>query len=175
MPEKAPDLLIRAWRRMPGDRKLVIAGGSSFTDDYVRSLERLAAQDDRVVLAGYVFGSTLEELYANAAAFVLPSALEGLPLTLLEAASYGTPIVASDIEPHLEVVADDGPGHRVFRAGSEASLIDALERALAGGDGEAVGADKLRSHVLETYRWDAVVDETERLYRHVLGHALRRA
>lgn len=169
VPEKAPDLLIRAWRHVDGDRKLVIAGGSSFTDDYVRSLERLAAQDDRVVLAGYVFGAPLEELYANAAAFVLPSALEGLPLTLLEAAAYGTPIVASDIPPHLEVLDQDGPGHRFFRAGSERSLLEALQRSFRDPDAEAEGAEKLRDRVLETYRWDAVVDETERLYRHVLG------
>jgi glycosyltransferase involved in cell wall biosynthesis len=169
VPEKAPDLLVRAWQDIGGDRKLVIAGGSSFTDDYVRSLERLAAQDDRVVLAGYVFGTALEELYANAAAFVLPSALEGLPLTLLEAAAYGTPIVASDIPPHLEVLDDDAPGHRLFSAGSETSLIEALGRSFRDPDAETEGAVKLRDRVLETYRWDTVVDETERLYRHVLG------
>ena len=169
VPEKAPDLLVRAWRHVEGDRKLVSAGGSSFTDDYVRSLERLAAQDDRVVLAGYVFGSPLEELYANAAAFVLPSALEGLPLTLLEAAAYGTPIVASDIPPHLEVLDDDAPGHRLFRAGSEDSLLEALARSFRDPEAETEGAAKLRDRVLESYRWDMVVDETERLYRHVLG------
>ena len=169
VPEKAPDLLVRAWKRLDTDRKLVIAGGSSFTDDYVRSLERLAAQDDRVILAGYVFGAPLEELYGNAAAFVLPSALEGLPLTLLEAAAYGTPIVASDIPPHLEVLDEDGAGHRFFHAGSERSLIDALGRSFADPAAEAEGARKLRDRVLETYRWDTVVDETERLYRHVLG------
>jgi glycosyltransferase involved in cell wall biosynthesis len=169
VPEKAPDMLVRAWRRLRTERKLVIAGGSSYTDDYVRSLERLAAQDERVVLAGYVFGAPLEELYANAAAFVLPSALEGLPLTLLEAAAYGTPIIASDIPPHLEVLDEDAPGHRFFRAGSERSLVDAIERSFEDPAAEAEGAAKLRDRVLETYRWDSVVDETERLYRHVLG------
>ena len=78
------------------------------------ALDQEAAGDPRVLLAGYVFGEELDELYTNAAAFVLPSFLEGLPLTLLEAASYGTPIVASDIPPHLEVVGAGRAGPPVF-------------------------------------------------------------
>ena len=169
VPEKAPDLLVRAWADLPGDRRLVVAGGSSFTDEYVRTLERAARDDPRVILAGYVFGPPLEELYANAAAFVLPSLLEGLPLTLLEAASYGTPIVASDIAPHLEVLGADGPGHRVFRAGSADGLRDALARVLEDPGGEAAGAEDLRARVLAAYRWDDVVDRTEAVYRRALA------
>jgi glycosyltransferase involved in cell wall biosynthesis len=167
VPEKAPDLLIRAFRRLPGDVRLVIAGGSSFTDDYVADLEREAAGDPRVVLAGYVFGDDLDELYSNAAAFVLPSYLEGLPLTLLEAASYGTPVVASDIPPNLEVVGADAPGHRLFPAGDEAALTEALRRAMAETKVERDGAATLRESVLAAYRWDAVTDQTEAVYRRV--------
>src|SRR5438128_238898 len=84
--------LTRAFHDVPGDIKLVLAGGSSHTDTYARTLVDAAAADPRVVLTGYVFGDTLAELYSNAAAFVQPSDLEGLPITLLEAASYGTPV-----------------------------------------------------------------------------------
>jgi glycosyltransferase involved in cell wall biosynthesis len=168
VPEKAPDLLIRAFRRLPGDLRLVIAGGSSFTDEFVAGLEREAAGDPRVVLAGYVFGEELDELYTNAAAFVLPSFLEGLPLTLLEAASYGTPIVASDIPPHLEVVGADAPGHRLFRSGDEAGLAEALRRAIAETRIEREGAAVFRDEVLAAYRWDAVTDMTEAVYRRVV-------
>ena len=165
VPEKAPDLLMRAFRRIPGDLRLVIAGGSSYTDDYVAGLERAAADDPRVILAGYVFGAELDELYSNAAAFVLPSAIEGLPLTLLEAASYGTPVVASDIPPHLEVVDADGPGHRLFPVGDEEGLAGALRRVTAATQAERTGAGELREQVLATYRWDAIADATEAVYR----------
>jgi glycosyltransferase involved in cell wall biosynthesis len=168
VPEKAPDLLIRAFRRLPGDLRLVIAGGSSFTDEFVAGLEREAANDPRVVLAGYVFGEELDERYTNAAAFVLPSFLEGLPLTLLEAASYGTPIVASDIPPHLEVVGADAPGHRVFRSGDEEGLAEALRRAIAETRVEREGAATFRDEVLATYRWDTVTDMTEAVYRGIV-------
>jgi glycosyltransferase involved in cell wall biosynthesis len=131
VPEKAPDLLVRAFHELPGDRRLVLAGGSSFTDAYLRDVESLAGSDPRVVMPGYVYGPVLEELYANAAAFVLPSSLEGLPLTLLEACAYGTPVVVSDIAPNLEIVGGDAPGHRVFHAGDRAGLTLALGRARA--------------------------------------------
>lgn len=169
VPEKAPDLLLRAFRRIPGDRRLVIAGGSSFTDDYVRSLEREAAGDPRVVLAGYVYGDTLRELYTNAAAFVLPSFLEGLPLTLLEAASYGTPVVASDIAPHREIVRSSGPGHRLFRAGSEQGLAEALGGALGDPVAERAAAATLRDDVLARYRWDDAVEQTLEVYERITG------
>lgn len=169
VPEKAPDLLIRAFQRLPGDLTLVIAGGSSFTDEFVKHVRQLASAHPRVLLTGYVYGSLLTELYANAAAFVLPSSLEGLPLTVLEAASFATPVVASDIAPHLEVVGEDAPGSRVFRSGDENDLLAALTRAVADPHGERVGAAELRDRVLRRYSWTAAVDATEALYRQVIA------
>ena len=168
VPEKAPDLLIRAFRRLSGNLRLLIVGGSSFTDDYVTALETLASQDDRVIMAGYVYGAVLSELYSNAAAFVLPSALEGLPLTLLEASSFGAPVVASDIPPHLEVVGEDAPGHRVFTSGSEDEAVGAIERALVDPAAEREAAAAFRADVLERYRWDRAVERTEEVYASIL-------
>jgi len=168
VPEKAPDLLIRAFRRLETSHRLVVAGGSSFTDDYVRGLRALVANDDRIVLPGYVYGELLQELYANAAAFVLPSSLEGLPLTLLEAASYGLPLVTSDIAPNLEVVGHDAPGHRVFHVGDEIGLAAALERILADPPGERAGGEDLRRHVMSAYSWDTAAEMTESVYERLV-------
>ena len=169
VPEKAVDVLLRAFRALDTDHRLVVAGGSSHTDGYVDDLHRLAAADDRVHLAGYVYGDTLRQLYANASAFVLPSLLEGLPLALLEAASYGVPIVASDIEPHLEVLGgQDRPGRRLTAAGDTAALTAALERVLANGPSEHAGATELRREVLATYDWAAVAERTEAVYTEAL-------
>ncbi|HWO93363.1 MAG TPA: glycosyltransferase family 4 protein [Dehalococcoidia bacterium] len=169
VPEKAPDLLIRAFRRVQGDARLVIAGGSCFTDEYVRHLRHLAAADPRVMFPGYVFGAQLSALYANAAAFVLPSMLEGLPLTLLEAASHGTPIVASDISPHVEVLGAEGPGRRLSPAGDEEALALTLAQVLGEQDTERRAARCLREQVLRAYSWDDVVEATESVYRAVLA------
>ena len=164
VPEKAPDQLLRAYRRVPGNLPLVVVGSSSFSDDYTGQVRDLAAQDPRVRLPGFAYGDLLAELYRHAAAFVQPSLLEGLPLTLLEAASHGTPVVASDIPPHLEVLGADAPGRRVFAVGDEAALAAALTTSLSAPPQERAGAAGLRRHVLDTYRWDAVVDQLEQLY-----------
>jgi glycosyltransferase involved in cell wall biosynthesis len=169
VPEKAPDLLIRAFRAVPGDVRLVLAGGSSFTDRYTESLHRAATSDPRVLLTGYVHGPTLEELYTNAGVFALPSLLEGLPLTLLEAASYGIPIVASDIPPHLEVLFESGPGRRMVAAGDSEALGRALRADLANGNEERPAAEAAAKDVLARYDWDRVTDQTEAVYRTVLA------
>jgi glycosyltransferase involved in cell wall biosynthesis len=170
VPEKAPEHLLAAFADVPGDVRLVLAGGSSHTDEYVADLEAQAAADPRVIMAGYVYGTVLEELYANAAVFVLPSLLEGLPLTLLEAASYGCSVVASDIPPHLEVIGASGPGARLFPAGDVHQLTKAITEALhAPVDEERAGAEVLSERVRSTYSWDTAAADTDALFRKVLG------
>lgn len=164
VPEKAPDLLIRAFKHIPGDWRLVIAGGSSFTGDYVRSLHELAADDPRVVFTGYVYGDMLDELYSNAAAFVLPSTLEGLPLTLLEAIAYGAPVIASDIPPHREIIDRSAVGHMLFTTGDEEGLLGALHETLDRQEAAARAAERNREATLPRYRWDDVALATEAVY-----------
>ncbi|HEY8092280.1 MAG TPA: glycosyltransferase family 4 protein [Acidimicrobiales bacterium] len=169
VPEKAPDQLLSAFADVPGDTRLVVAGGSSHTDEYVADLHAAAAADPRIIMAGYVYGAELEELYSNAAAFVLPSLLEGLPLTLLEAASYGCSIVASDIPPHVEVVGSSGPGGRLFPAGDTHALAKQIIEALqAPADEERAGALALSERVCSTYSWERAAADTEALYERLL-------
>jgi glycosyltransferase involved in cell wall biosynthesis len=174
VPEKAPDQLVKAFRSrttspQTRDVRLVLAGGSSFTDDYARAVREAAGSDPRIVSTGYVYGDDLHELYSNAGLFVLPSALEGLPLTLLEASAAGLPVLASDIDPHVEVLGEDGPGHRLFAVGNTTALGEALERCLRDLDEERIGAKELRDDVLFRYSWDAAADATERLYRSLMA------
>jgi glycosyltransferase involved in cell wall biosynthesis len=174
VPEKAPDLLVRAFRQVPGDHRLVLVGGSSFTNSYTEQLQDLAAADGRVVLTDYLFGADLGTLYRNAAAFVLPSLLEGLPLTLLEAAAYGTPILASAIPPHVEVLGESRPGGRLVAPGDARQLARVLAEMLTDREGERRGAAALRERVLQAYSWDEAAVATERVYRLALdGSGMR--
>ncbi len=164
VPEKRPDLLLKAFAQVATDKKLVLVGGSSHTDEYVAELHRLAAQDPRVIMPGYLYGAELDELFTNATAFVQPSALEGLPLTLLEAMGSGVPVVVSDIEPHLEIVTGDRAGARVFEEGDQAALVSALRRVVATAPSEHEAARAVRDAVLSTYDWSACVDALEVIY-----------
>lgn len=173
VPEKAPDLLVRAFRHLDGDLRLVIAGGSSFTDDYVNNLHELASKDPRVIMAGYVYGDLLDELYTNAAFFVLPSNLEGLPITLLEAASYGVPVVASDIEPHKEVLKTSSLGKRLVKTGNEEALLTTMKTVISNLEEEQRGAELLREEILEQYSWDKTVDALENCYYELIAKKKR--
>jgi len=97
VPEKGAHYLLEAYARVKPGLPLVVAGDSSNTDEYVRRLREEAAPG--VLFTGYQYGAKLAALYRHAALFVLPSDLEGLPLVLLEALAYGTPVLASDIPP----------------------------------------------------------------------------
>jgi glycosyltransferase involved in cell wall biosynthesis len=169
VPEKRIDLLIEAFRSVPGDVQLVIAGGSSHTDGYVEALERAAEGDPRIQFPGYVYGDELQQLYRDAGAFVLPSDLEGLPLVLLEAANQTCPIIASDIEPHLEVLGESGPGHRIFPKGEVEPLAAALHEAFFDRDEVVRGAKSRRDGILERYSWDEVAGRTEGLYQSLVS------
>src|SRR5699024_1811287 len=96
VPEKGISYLIEAFKQIDTNKKLVIAGGSSDTDEFLQNLKKLAKDDERTIFTGFVQGQLLEELYSNAYVYVLPSDLEGMPLSLLEAMSYGNCCVVSD-------------------------------------------------------------------------------
>lgn len=173
VPEKRPDLLIRAALSSDRIRQVAIVGDSSFTEGYTLGLRELAAGDPRIVFPGFVGGRELEEVFQRAGVFVQPSDLEGLPLTLLEAIANRTPVLASDIAPHLEILGAGSPAHRTFARGDVGSLRTQLEQMLAGVP--AGSGDDLRDRVLEDYSWDAAVDKLEELYVRAAGNRPRRA
>lgn len=164
VPEKRPDLLIKAFGELDTDARLVVVGGSSYTDSYVDELRGLAARDDRVLMPGYVYGDELDEFFTNARTFVQPSALEGLPLTLLEAMGSGTPIIASDIPPHLEVVGRNRTGARLFEEGDLGSLVEALQRVEKDPMAERRAASLESSYVARNFDWNTCVDRLEAVY-----------
>jgi glycosyltransferase involved in cell wall biosynthesis len=164
VPEKSPDLLVRAFSALRGNARLVVVGGSSFTDAYAAQVHEIAAADRRVILPGYVYGEHLAALYSNAAAFVLPSRVEGLPLVLLEAASYGIPLIASDIPAHREIIGEDQVGRHLFRTGSHGELTDLMTNVLETQAQEKASAVAYSAHVLREYSWETAAAKLEDLY-----------
>lgn len=164
VPEKGISYLIEAFKQIETDKKLVIAGGSSDTDDFLQYLKKIAKDDKRISFTGFVQGQLLEELYSNAYVYALPSDLEGMPLSLLEAMSYGNCCVVSDIAECAEVVEDKAV---VFQK----SNVDQLKEKLQGlcDHPEKVQSYKnsASNFICQKYNWDDVVDKTVALYQNV--------
>ena len=162
VPEKGVHYLIEAFRGVSTGKKLVIAGGVSDSDGYADSLKTLAQGDERILFTGFVQGRLLEELYSNAYVYVLPSDVEGMPLSLLEAMSYGNCCVTSDIPECAEVVEDRAV---TFPKGGVNALTKALQRLCDAPDAVAGYRENAREFICGKYDWDAVTARTLELYR----------
>ena len=161
VPEKGVHYLIEAFQKLDTNKKLVIAGSTSDTDAYVQSLKQTAGTDDRILFTGFVQGQTLEELYSNAYLYILPSDLEGMPLSLLEAMSYGNCCVVSDIPECTEVVGDKAA---VFPAGDVAALVECLQRLCKDEALAAAYRAEAADYICGKYNWDAVTEQTVQIY-----------
>lgn len=171
VPEKAMDQAISAFRLVDTDARLVIVGGSSHTTTYVERLTALAAQDERVILTGPVYGDDSRALFASAAAYVMPSLLEGLPLALLEASSCGMPLIVSDIQPHLEVVGADHIGRRVFATGDVQDMARAIRQTLEELPCSAGECRAFQQRVIQEYSWERIASLTEDVYHQAVVRA----
>lgn len=159
VPEKGVHYLLEAFRGIETGKKLVIAGGASHTSEYFSEIKNMAAQDSRVIMTGFVQGTVLEELYSNCCLYVLPSDVEGMPISLLEAMGYGRNCLVSDIPENVELVQE----HAVhFSQGNVESLREKLSSFLKQQPGENM---ENRKYVQENFDWDKIVDQTIALYR----------
>ena len=162
VPEKGLHYLIEAFLKLDTDKKLVITGGNSQAVEYMSRIHRMAAQDDRIIMTDFVQGQMLEELYTNAYAYILPSDVEGMALSLLEAMSYGNCCLVSDICENTEVVEDKA---LVFRKSDVKDLRKKLKYMLAHPETVQSYAEQSADFICGKYNWDEIVDETVRLYR----------
>ena len=160
VPEKGLHYLLEAFRGIDTDKKLVIAGGTSHSDEYVTQIDDLAAADPRVVMTGFVQGDELSELYSNCALYVLPSDIEGMPLTLLEALSFGRRCLTSDIPENTAVAGE----FSVSFAKSDVPDLHAKLSGLLEGSIALPSADEISDHILGRFNWDDITERTLALY-----------
>ncbi len=162
VPEKGLHYLIEAYQQVETDKRLVIAGGVSHSREYMEQIHAMAAKDSRILMTDFVQGQVLEELCSNAYFFVLPSDVEGMAVSLLEAMSYGNCCLVSDIKENTEVVET----HAVtFRKGDISDLREKLKELLSDAEQVAKIKSESADFICGKYHWDSVVEETMSLYR----------
>ncbi len=163
-PEKNCHLLIKAFENTTSSMNLVLAGGSSHSDAYVKSLRR--HESEQIRFLPWVSGTDLEELLSNAALFVLPSELEGLSLALLDAMAAGVCVLTSDIPENKEVV--EGAGF-TFRRGDQADLEHMLDLLIHNPELRRQSAAGERERIQGQYLWPEIARSIEKAYYNVLG------
>lgn len=161
VPEKGVKYLIEAYKALNTDKKLVIAGGSSDAQGYEKELRELAGDNSDIIFTGFVQGKPLCELYSNAYVYVLPSDLEGMPLSLLEAMSYGNCCLTSDIPECSTVIGQNG---LTFKKGSVEDLKEKLRYICQNEAEVSEYKEKAADYVCGKYSWDDVASRTLQLY-----------
>ncbi|MGI8854805.1 MAG: glycosyltransferase family 4 protein [Thermomicrobiales bacterium] len=122
-PRKNLQRLIRAFAQIVAaglPHRLVIAGRMGWLTEPIRAEVAALSLTDRIHFAGYVPDDDLPALYRGADAFAFPSLYEGFGMPVLEALSYGVPVVASNSTSLPEIVGDAGV------------LVDPLDEAAIG-------------------------------------------
>lgn len=169
-PEKRVEDMVAAAYRTTTPVRLAVAGDDASGSGYLERLRLLAAGRPEVAFTGYRFDADLAALFTGAMAFVTASELEGLPLTLLEAMSYGIPCLASDIPPHREVLGDDHPWF--FPVGDVTMLAALLDTAAASPDLRAELGERGRRRVAGQFSWDKAAAAVAALYDRALDRTV---
>lgn len=161
VPEKGISYLIEAFKQIDTEKKLVIAGGASDTEAFYEELKNASLDDKRIIFTDFVQGRMLEELYSNAYFYVLPSDLEGMPLSLLEAMSYGNCCLTSNIPECVDVIEE----HAItFQKGNVSDLARCMQELCDNEEVVYKYRQTAQEFICEKYNWDVVVKQTEELY-----------
>lgn len=161
VPEKGIHYLIDAYNNLSCKKKLVIAGAASDTNDYYLTLKEKAKDNNNIIFTGFVQGKELSELYSSAYIYVLPSDLEGMPLSLLEAMSYGNCCLTSDIPECKDVINNNG---FVFKKSNISDLEKMISYLCDNPDVVKEYRKMSKNYVLSKYNWDFICSETIKLY-----------
>ena len=142
--------------------------GGNGEEELVRAAVRSAGLESRINVLGWVTGETKNALLAHGDVFVLPSHNEGLPVSLLEAMSWGLPVISTVVGGIPQLVRDGQDG-LLINPGDREGLAQAL--LLLGGDsslrrrmGEAA-----RARVNETFSKNKVLPRLQAVYAELLN------
>lgn len=159
--EKGFDYLIRAFSETGLiDYRLVLVGDTDYPTTYSNKLKSFA-KEKNVVLTGFIKGEKLKQIFSFTSLFVISSFSEGLPIALLEAMSYNTDVLASNIPANLQVGLEEDD---YFTVGDEDALKEKILTKISGNP-ERNYLDFLTTN----FNWNNIAEETYNIYKKLLG------
>ncbi len=162
VPENSIDLLIRAFKRLKTELKLVIVGDAPYADEFKKSLYELATGDDRIVFTGYAFGDDYAQLSANAYFYVQPAGIDGTRPALLDQMGFGNCVLVRNSTVNMEVIGDCGCFFDKERL--EDSLTEVMQDLVENGDRVKGYRTKVTSRIENYYNWEWVTSFYEDLF-----------
>jgi glycosyltransferase involved in cell wall biosynthesis len=163
------DLIDAFARASPSQWKLALVGAADYSSAYARAIADAARRHAGIVLLGHQAGTALAELYTHAGCFVLPSRFEGQPIAVLEAASYGLPVILSDIAANREIAI---PRARYFAVGDVAALAAHLDDVCNAQSAEKLSAAECAG-VMARHDWTIIAQRTLAVYCDALSATSR--
>jgi glycosyltransferase involved in cell wall biosynthesis len=161
-PENQADLVVRAYRRVPGDVPLLIVGDAPHAEAFKSRLRDLADADPRVRLVGAVYGDGYRDLQRAALAYVQATSVGGTHPALVEAMGAGNLVLAFGTPENREVVGEAG---LLFDTEDELTGLLANVVADPGAPDHAAMRAAARRRAADRYSWDAVTDAYLALWR----------
>ncbi len=150
-------------------KKLAIVGEGYYTDHYVKSLHKQAENNPNIIFTGFQSGEQLAQLFSHACLMLHPSDNEGLPITVLEAMSYGLPVLLSDIPEHMELVEERT---FLFERGNIASLETSVTTLLEASQETLDARGRRNRQIIEhLYEWNRITDNIVHIYKRPLEKA----
>lgn len=144
---------------------LLHIGGNGNVDELKQKIEEYGLSDI-VVYEGFVSGEKKTELLQNCDVFVLPSYVEGLPISILEAMSYKKPILSTPVGGIPEVVKD-GVNGILFSPGDKSAIASAVIKMQQDNKLlEHMGEDSYR--IIQPHFPDNVSSKLEQVYKELL-------
>ena len=166
--EKGFDRLILAFsefRKSFPNSGLVIVGEGKFRQQFEVLVDELGVKDD-VLMPGYY--SKVPTMLRHSKVLVMPSLTEGLPITLLEAMSLKTPVVASAVG-EIPKVLGDGQGGILLSDVGPATISKAIEKSVTDIELSNRKAEWGYGEVSKNYSSEAMADKYLAFYKGVLG------
>ena len=170
VPENCAHHLVEAFRELDTDLKCVIVGDAPYAEEYIAGLKRMAADDQRIIFTGYVFGKGYQELGSNAYVFVESSGVGGTHPALVEAMAFENCVVTHNTPENMETIGDAGFAYD-GKVGAK-DLRRVLEELLKDPDKVGSYRHKARQRAQSVYSWETVTDAYEKMFYQMYGMAL---